>query len=102
MSTAQTEVEESRNNDPNEREATELRDHDDAANSLPISSATTAMDDEATGSNVEPRPRERKSAADMIRTFWQRQVVVTVAHEACRDHFGTYCANDPRISSSEE
>ena len=88
MSTTQTEPEESRNHDPDNLEATELRDYDDATNSPPSSSAITARNDDVVGSNVEPCSRERKTAAGVLRTFWKRHVVVTVSHEACRDHFG--------------
>ena len=97
MPTAQSEHEESQINEPDEREATELGDYENAHRSPPVNPTTTVMDNEAIGTNMEPPRNRRKSAADMIRTFWKRHVVVIVPHEACRDHFGTYFVNNQLI-----
>ena len=93
MATVQPEAEGALNDDPDGLESTELHDYQDAAHSRPTSSTTTAMDVDAGNINAQSRPRERKSTADMMRTFWKRHVVVTVSHEACRDHFGRYHIN---------
>lgn len=94
MATAHSEAEEARNDNPNELEATELHDYQDEAQSRPTSSTITAMDDNAGTGELAPLPGRRRSIADMIGKFWKRHVVVTVSHEACRDHFGRFCIKD--------
>ena len=86
-------TEESRENDADELEATELRNYEDPAHSPQHSSTTTAMDADVNGTNVQPRLRHTVTIVDKISAFWKRHVVVIVSHEACRDHFGAYNAN---------
>ena len=90
MTTAQSDAEEEQNDDQEELEATELHDYEDGAHSRSTSSAMTAADGDTNRSNVELHTRQRKSPADMIKAFWKRHIAVTVSHEACRDHLGTF------------
>lgn len=94
MATAHPEAEEAQDDDPNELEATELHPYQNAAHSRPPSSTTTAMDADAGTGDLEPLPRRRRSIADMVGRVWRRHVVVTVSHEACRDHLGMFNVND--------
>jgi len=94
MATAHCEAEAARDDDANELEATELHDYQNGAHSRPPSSTTTAMDVDAGTGDLEPLPRPRRSGADVIGGFWKRHVVVTVPHDACRDHLGRSHVND--------
>lgn len=94
MATAHCEDEAARDDDANELEATELHDYQNGAHSRPPSSTTTAMDVDAGTGDLEPLPRPRRSGADVIGGFWKRHVVVTVPHDACRDHLGRSHVND--------
>lgn len=65
----------------NQLEATQLHDYDDANYGNSIDHCTTSV--------VHPEfwlSRQTKP----IKVFWRRQIVATVPHDACRDHFGTY------------
>lgn len=37
-----------------------------------------------------PAPSRIRKGQDEVRRFWNRQVVLTVGHEQCRDHFGEF------------
>ena len=64
-------------NDTRQLEATELEDRPPEPASRPA-----------------PVPQEALSRVrkwqDKLRRFWNRQVVLTVGHEQCRDHFGEF------------
>jgi hypothetical protein len=82
MATIPTE-EYSEQDDDNEREATEMGNYDEALGSM----------DGSLGS-----VRGSRASADAIdngyfkpvKAFWKRQVIATVPHQACRDHFGMH------------
>ena len=44
----------------------------------------------------DPVPGETRYGDDLrswskpVQTFWRRQIAINVAHDACRDHLGTY------------
>lgn len=68
-----------------EHEATEMNHYDRSSDlSMPVSDNLRAISAN-TGSPEGCLHRLNSS----VKTFWKRQVRVTVAHEACRDHFGT-------------
>lgn len=72
--------------DRDEHEATEMGRYgnvnrsDDRLTSLTEGAHTTA---------VTTNGRYFGSFRGSVKAFWQRQIRATVAHEACRDHFGT-------------
>ena len=71
-----------------EREATELQSYAQPA-VRNAASVTTAADDDLCSVRTNRLKRQCPgSVLDSIRSFWTRHVVVTVSHEACRDHFG--------------
>ncbi len=100
MATAQPQPGEAQNDDPEELDATELHDYENAARSRPSSSRATAIDADANDGHIGRRQRQPTSTANMIRKFWRRHVVVTVSHSACRDHFGMYHVNDNKLLTS--
>ena len=65
----------------NEREATELHDY--------AISSTVELNASGTRDNQTGRRWEDPKSPSALQTFWKRQVVATVRHEDCRDHFGT-------------
>ena len=75
--------------DDYQREATELVDHEDISN-LSNDLHRPALQEEAAGDAYRTADQGRIGAFNRsIRLFWQRQISTTVAHNACRDHFGT-------------
>ena len=64
----------------NELEATQLQDHDNASptGSNEPSNTNAACPETWLGKQTRP-----------IKVFWRRQIVATVPHNGCRDHFGT-------------
>ena len=74
MAGSQTNLEEE--NEAHDREGSELQGIPEAENArrdTHLSSSTTAIDQ-----------RQRNA----VQRFWKQQVVATVSHDQCRDHFG--------------
>lgn len=67
-----------------DREATELHEYNNINSTV-----------ELNGSAI--RSNQGRSA---LKTFWNRHVVATVPHEACRDHFGTSSLHRPACFDS--
>ena len=67
--------------DYNDREATELNEYDEDARYHNVVCQT--------GYGLRADPNATIDARfKSLKAFWKRQISVTVAHEACRDHFG--------------
>lgn len=78
----------SNDSDHAEREATELQSYNQPALRT-AASVTTAADDDVHSVRTNRLKRQcPESVWESIGAFWSRHVVVTVSHEACRDHFG--------------
>lgn len=77
----------SEHEDYHEHEATEMDQYegvsrcDELLSPLPEGARATA---------TEAHERYFHTLRNSIKTFWKRQIRATVAHEACRDHFGTH------------
>jgi hypothetical protein len=64
-------------------------------------SRATASYRRASGSTSQASPTGLWRLRYAIWKFWRNQISVIVAHEACRDHLGTYCKkNISRIMST--
>ena len=82
-----------------DREATEMRDYIDVPRSSSIYISPSTQNPRActTTSNGGYLSITRKCLAKL----WQRQVSVTVPHDACRDHLGTLVSLFPCQASSD-
>lgn len=81
--------------DIREHEATEMNVQDGVARSsdstMPVSEDLRATSASTARSDGYPH-----CLHVAVKNFWKRQVRATVAHEACRDHFGTPSSSTPR------
>lgn len=78
--------------DRNELEATELRNYEDTAQSGRRCSTGVANSAGTNDGGNERLQEPRVATRGAAKIFWNRHVVATVSHDACRDHFGT-CEN---------
>ena len=71
--------------DNNDREATELNEQQASSHAqIPIHDASETLVDAHT--TVRALQKEQHA----LKKFWKRQIAVSVDHEGCRDHFGTF------------
>lgn len=79
--------EENEYGDDNDREATEMSGYESMARSGGLNPSPQRQTTASVNGGLDKYfYRCLKSA----KTFWQRQVAVSVVHDACRDHFGTF------------
>ena len=95
MPLSTSEEEEDHYDDNTTIEATELQGLDQPSNTINGFMGSLPQDDIATSPTQNLGRYEATKCS--IRLFWQRQVSATVAHDACRDHFGTYMLCDRRL-----
>lgn len=74
--------------DVREHEATEMNHQDGVAHNSD-SSMPVPEDLRVTSASTERSEGFPHGLHVAVKKFWKRQVRATVAHEACRDHFGT-------------
>lgn len=76
----------SEHEDNHEYEATEMNHYNGAERSDDL---LTPLPEEAPATATGTHERYSHMFRKSVKTFWERQIRATVAHEACRDHFGT-------------
>ena len=70
-----------------EREATEMENYDPVLRRSSVSIHSSAQRQRATTGT--PSGAHSASTRTSLAKWWERQVSVTVPHDACRDHYGT-------------
>lgn len=73
--------------DHHEHEATEMNHYEGVNRSNEL---LPPLPERARATADETHERYFHSFRKSVKTFWKRQIRATVAHEACRDHFGTH------------
>ena len=80
---------------PNQADQVSIRDRDDIE-ATELSEYEQEPSAEAHGGVTEHGTREATSARPpkpypgRLQKFWKNHITITVAHDDCRDHFGTY------------
>ena len=80
--------ERSENVEDDEREATEMIGYEYVGRSYGSDLSTPVPPREDRTGNDGHISESSHSCYTSVKTFWRRQVAITVSHDACRDHFG--------------